>query len=168
MEGEMKACPFCAEQILAAAIKCKHCGERLDGSAESKSEPEFRPLKSKNQWWMPSKGVRWVLAIAILVVGAVALGLGPKVHANRCEVAPNSETTCRYENHGLLPGTQCTEVKLFHRDTKDATTTEIRTGVVWPKMITNSSVEVTGAMPDVAKTCGANLARCAVEYGPCR
>jgi hypothetical protein len=168
MEGEMKACPFCAEQILAAAIKCKHCGERLDGSSESKSEPEFKPLKPKSAWWVPSKGARWVLAIAVLIVGAVALGLGPKVHANRCGVAPNGETTCRYENLGLLPGTQCTEVKLLNKDTKDAKTTEIRTGIVWPKMITNGSVEVTGVMPDVAKTCGPSLATCAVEFGPCR
>lgn len=26
-----KACPFCAETILVAALKCKHCGERLSG-----------------------------------------------------------------------------------------------------------------------------------------
>lgn len=25
-----KQCPYCAETILAAAIKCKHCGERID------------------------------------------------------------------------------------------------------------------------------------------
>ncbi len=27
---EMKECPYCAEQILAVAAKCKHCGEYLD------------------------------------------------------------------------------------------------------------------------------------------
>ena len=28
---EHRACPFCGEQILTVAIKCKHCGEFLDG-----------------------------------------------------------------------------------------------------------------------------------------
>lgn len=28
----LRNCPFCSEQIKAAAIKCKHCGSMLDGS----------------------------------------------------------------------------------------------------------------------------------------
>jgi hypothetical protein len=28
--GSVKICPFCAEEILDAAIKCKHCGEMLN------------------------------------------------------------------------------------------------------------------------------------------
>ncbi|MEK7590930.1 MAG: hypothetical protein AAB489_01850 [Patescibacteria group bacterium] len=32
---ETKQCPFCAESINKNAIKCKHCGKRLDAEANS-------------------------------------------------------------------------------------------------------------------------------------
>ena len=33
--GQTKKCPFCSEQILSDARKCKHCGEFLDASLRS-------------------------------------------------------------------------------------------------------------------------------------
>lgn len=32
-QAATRQCPFCAEQILVDAVKCKHCGEWLDGHA---------------------------------------------------------------------------------------------------------------------------------------
>ena len=37
---EYKDCPFCAEQILAVAMKCKHCGEYLDDDFEEERRPQ--------------------------------------------------------------------------------------------------------------------------------
>jgi hypothetical protein len=32
LAAQYKSCPYCAEQVLAAAKKCKHCGEAIDGA----------------------------------------------------------------------------------------------------------------------------------------
>jgi hypothetical protein len=43
-EVKMVACPYCAEQIIAAAKKCKHCGEIIDSTMR-----DIEMLKNQKQ-----------------------------------------------------------------------------------------------------------------------
>lgn len=65
---EKKLCPYCGEEILAVAKKCKHCGEWLDKkeNVETRIEPQYIPEKKQafKKWW-----------IAVLIILAVVIGL---------------------------------------------------------------------------------------------
>lgn len=43
-KGEVKQCPFCAEEILAAAVVCKHCGRDIPAASQAAAASEDGPL----------------------------------------------------------------------------------------------------------------------------
>jgi hypothetical protein len=44
---EIKKCPFCSEEILSTAKKCKHCGEMVEETSNPIAKEEFFISKDK-------------------------------------------------------------------------------------------------------------------------
>jgi len=77
MNEENKKCPFCGEEILSVAIKCKHCGEFLNESDTSLQNSNKTDEPEKTLWEGNPSHLNYLFAYIIggLLVFGYGLGL---------------------------------------------------------------------------------------------
>ena len=79
---EMKKCPYCGQEILAVAKKCKHCGNWIDNNKSETSTKNLQEtvenrISENKSTKSPKKGgkILWIAAIVIVasIVGIIML-----------------------------------------------------------------------------------------------
>ena len=72
--SELKQCPYCSEEILITAKKCKHCGEYIDGELRkarmTSSKQDKIVVEQKS-----SGAVKFLVILAIIALIALLTGL---------------------------------------------------------------------------------------------
>ncbi len=72
LQPAVKKCPFCAEEILFDAIKCKHCGEIVDPVQLKAKNVQLTQNINKERKWIP--GVAALLSFLIPGAGQIYKG----------------------------------------------------------------------------------------------
>jgi hypothetical protein len=99
--NEVKTCPFCAEEINAKAIKCKHCGSSL--SMDASTSPAA-PVKKKRGCLMNGLITSGVILACLFVLGVIGSMTGTKsddskqADSKNANSAPDIGATPKYLN----------------------------------------------------------------------
>ena len=68
---EKKLCPYCGDEIMAVAKKCRHCGEWLDNKVDIETHIKTQNIHKKkeafNKWWII------ILMILVIVIGMIVV-----------------------------------------------------------------------------------------------
>lgn len=98
VSSETRSCPYCAEQILVAAKKCKHCGEFLAGErTKTRTTAKTITLRaSKRNRYLSAKGAAVVVAVFIAIIFLRSLSDAPqasdqKLPPSNVSVSPETQ-----------------------------------------------------------------------------
>lgn len=75
---EHKLCPKCGEQIMAIALRCRHCGAVFDGAQPQSADEASRREAAKSRGPSLRRGAVWLFVLCVVPVTAplgAALGL---------------------------------------------------------------------------------------------
>jgi len=110
--SDMKVCPFCAERIEAAAVRCRYCGSALTSLSEP---PSVEPRGDEEVLGRDPKGSRRLMtAVGILVVILVAYGAilvvsslqpqhhRPERHSGEFNIFVKVENACEEDDGKLV------------------------------------------------------------------
>ena len=92
--SDPKLCPYCQEEIKAAAIKCKHCkSDLLDSNTHLATNPESSsvpPLPNISKATTPKKSNNWIFALlfSIIIIWVVAIA-GSENNKQTPQITPN-------------------------------------------------------------------------------
>ena len=70
---QTKPCPFCGEEILAIAKKCKHCGEFLDDALKKKRKEQPQKVQREGCFLQTLNAGCIIIAVIFVIIAIIIL-----------------------------------------------------------------------------------------------